>query len=91
MENQKYNEIVLAINPELSKSIKISTKEDASEISTFSYGTTLKSSEESTLEIIGFYHSLGFVVCSQTWFETIRLKAVAFLKSNIENYSLFTN
>ena len=89
LRNQRFNCTVLAVNQETLESIRISAKQGASEISTFPYGSPSKSPAESTLDHLGFFNRLGFVICSKCVFDETKDKAFNFLKSSIENPSFF--
>ncbi|MCP9764090.1 hypothetical protein [Lacihabitans soyangensis] len=91
LRNARFSGTVLAVNQETLESIRISAKQGASEISTFVYGSPSKSPAESTLDHLGIFDSMGFVICSKRSFDEVKDKAFNFLKSSIENPSFFSN
>jgi hypothetical protein len=89
MECAQLKGVVLAIIPEISKIIRISAHEHYSEVSSLGFNNPLKSKEENTLAYVDLYKELGYVICSETWFHTNRLKALQFLKSQVTDFNLF--
>jgi hypothetical protein len=91
LRNENYKGTVLAVNQSTLESMRISAKHGASEICTFPFGSPCKLPEESILDHLGIFHSMGFVICSKKVFDETKTKAFDFLKSSIENPSFFSN
>jgi hypothetical protein len=91
LRNERYTGTVIAVNQATLESMRISAKHGASEISTFPFASPSKLPEESILDHLGMFHSMGFVICSKGVFDETKTKAFEFLKANIENPSFFFN
>ena len=91
LRNSRFSGSVLAINQDTLEAMRISVKPGASEISTYPFGSPTKSAAESTLDHLGLYDGIGFVICSKKVFDETKDRAFNFLKSNLENPSFFLN
>lgn len=83
-----FKDSVVAINTKSAISMLVISSHGRSSITVKDFKVQNPSPIEAAFDALAYYHDKGFAICCQTWFETIRLKALVDVRKNIYDLQL---
>lgn len=83
MEHSSFTDAVVAIDTTAVIAVMVISAPELNQLQVKKFKKLGQSTIENAFDALAFYNQKGFVICSRTWFETVRLRALKYLKTNI--------